>query len=66
MAAKTLKIHEVVKYPDPVLAKPGAPVTVFDEALKKLVALRHRRSRFRSGSPSSTSASKRIRKRSWC
>jgi peptide deformylase len=38
MAAKTLKIHEVVKYPDPVLAKPGAPVTVFDEALKKLVA----------------------------
>ena len=32
------KIHEVVKYPDPVLAKPGARVTVFDAALKKLVA----------------------------
>ena len=31
------KIHEVVKYPDPVLAKPGAPVTVFDAKLKKLV-----------------------------
>ncbi|HEX9200832.1 MAG TPA: peptide deformylase [Acidobacteriaceae bacterium] len=39
MATKeALKIHEVVKYPDPVLAKPGVPVTVFDEALKKLVA----------------------------
>lgn len=31
------KIHEVVKYPDPVLAKPGEPVTVFDAKLKKLV-----------------------------
>jgi peptide deformylase len=31
------KIHEVVKYPDPVLAKPGAPVTVFDAKLKALV-----------------------------
>jgi peptide deformylase len=31
------KIHEVVKYPDPVLAKPGAPVTVFDAKLKTLV-----------------------------
>jgi peptide deformylase len=39
MAAKDLvKIHEVLKYPDPVLARPGAPVTVFDPALKKLVA----------------------------
>jgi peptide deformylase len=39
MAAKELlKIHEVVKYPDPVLAKPGAPITVFDDKLKKLVA----------------------------
>jgi peptide deformylase len=38
MAKAALKIHEVVKYPDPVLAKPGAPVTVFDEALKTLVA----------------------------
>jgi peptide deformylase len=39
MAAKeVVKIHEVVKYPDPVLARPGAVVTVFDEALRKLVA----------------------------
>jgi peptide deformylase len=39
MAAKELlKIHEVVKYPDPVLARPGAPVTVFDEELRTLVA----------------------------
>ncbi len=39
MATKeALKIHAVVKYPDPVLAKPGAPVTVFDDALRKLVA----------------------------
>jgi len=39
MAAKeALKIHEVVKFPDPVLKQPGAPVTVFDEALKTLVA----------------------------
>jgi peptide deformylase len=27
-----------VKYPDPVLARKGAPVTVFDTALRKLVA----------------------------
>ncbi len=33
-----VKIHEVVKYPDPVLARPGAEVTVFDDALRKLVA----------------------------
>jgi len=31
------KIHEVVKYPNPVLAKRGEPVTVFDGKLKKLV-----------------------------
>jgi len=31
------KMHEVVKYPDPVLARPGAPVTEFDAKLKKLV-----------------------------
>ncbi len=31
------KLHEVVKYPDPVLAKKGAPVTEFDSALKTLV-----------------------------
>jgi peptide deformylase len=30
------KIHEVVKWPDPVLAKRGEPVTVFDAKLKKL------------------------------
>jgi peptide deformylase len=39
MAAKELlKIHEVVKYPDPVLAKPAAPITVFDDKLRTLVA----------------------------
>jgi peptide deformylase len=31
------KIHEVVKYPDPVLARPGMPITVFDAKLKTLV-----------------------------
>jgi len=31
------KLHEVVKFPEPVLAKRGAPVTMFDAALKKLV-----------------------------
>ena len=30
-------IHPIVKYGNPVLEKPAAPVTVFDEALKKLV-----------------------------
>jgi peptide deformylase len=35
--AETIKIHEIVKYPDPILAKRGAPVTVFDEKLKTLV-----------------------------
>lgn len=32
------KIYAIVKYPDPVLARPGAPVTAFDAPLKKLVA----------------------------
>jgi len=32
-----LKIHQIVKYPDPVLLKKCAPVTVFDEALQTLV-----------------------------
>lgn len=35
--AKPVKVHEVVKYPDPVLARKGEPVTVFDEALRGLV-----------------------------
>ena len=35
--ASDLKIHEVVKWPEPVLAKVGEPVTVFDAKLKKLV-----------------------------
>ena len=34
---KSGKIHEVVKWPDPVLSKPGEKVTVFDAKLKKLV-----------------------------
>jgi peptide deformylase len=34
---QAIKIHEVVKFPDPVLAKPGAPVTVFDDNLRQLV-----------------------------
>ena len=34
---KSGKIHAVVKWPDPVLAKPAAPVTVFDAKLNKLV-----------------------------
>lgn len=33
---KSGKIHEVVKWPDPVLSKPGEKVTVFDAKLKKL------------------------------
>ncbi len=37
VAGKDGKIHEVVKWPDPVLAKPGETVTVFDAKLKKLV-----------------------------
>ncbi len=31
------KIHAVVKWPEPVLSKPGEKVTVFDAKLKKLV-----------------------------
>ena len=39
MATKeALKIHEIIKYPDPVLARRGAAVTDFDEAVKTLVA----------------------------
>jgi peptide deformylase len=39
MAAKeAVKIHEIVLYPDPVLAKMCEPVTVFDAALRRLVA----------------------------
>ena len=37
MATEALKIHEIVKYPDPVLMKKCAPVTVFDAALRTLV-----------------------------
>jgi peptide deformylase len=37
MAKQPAKIHEIVKYPDPVLSKPAAPVTEFDAALKKLI-----------------------------
>jgi peptide deformylase len=35
--AKKTTIHEIVKYPDPVLAKRGEPVTIFDDKLKTLV-----------------------------
>ena len=35
--AKKTTIHEIVKYPDPVLAKRGEPVTIFDDKLKALV-----------------------------
>lgn len=35
--AKKTKIHEIVKYPDHVLSKPGEPVTKFDEDLNTLV-----------------------------
>ncbi|HEV2645060.1 MAG TPA: peptide deformylase [Acidobacteriaceae bacterium] len=38
MAKEALKIHKVVKYPDPVLAQRAAPVNVFDNALKTFVA----------------------------
>ncbi len=37
VAKKKLRIHEVVKYPDPVLAKPGEMVTEFGPELKTLV-----------------------------
>jgi peptide deformylase len=35
--AKKTKTHEIVKYPDPVLAKRGEAVTAFDDRLKTLV-----------------------------
>ena len=35
--ASALKLHEVVKYPDPILAKKGEPVTEFTPALAQLV-----------------------------
>ncbi len=35
--SKTNRIHEVVKYPDPVLSKPGETVTVFDAETAQLV-----------------------------
>ncbi len=34
---KLAKIHEVMKWPDPVLAKPAAKITVFDDKLKQFV-----------------------------
>ena len=37
MAQKTLKIHEVVKYPEPVLATRAQPVTEFNEELATFV-----------------------------
>ena len=37
MAKTAVKIHEVVKWPDPVLAKRGEDVTVFDKELETLV-----------------------------
>jgi peptide deformylase len=30
-------IHQIVKFPDPVLQRPAEPVTVFDDALRTLV-----------------------------
>jgi peptide deformylase len=39
MATKeAVKIHQVVKFPDPVLARMCTPITVFDDALRTLVA----------------------------
>jgi peptide deformylase len=35
--SKSHRIHEVVKYPDPVLSKPAGDVTVFDAELAQLV-----------------------------
>lgn len=35
--SKKMKIHEIVKYPDPVLAKRGEDITEFGEDLKTLV-----------------------------
>jgi len=31
-------ILNIVKYPDPILAQPGEPITEFDAELRKLVA----------------------------
>ncbi|HEY3989962.1 MAG TPA: peptide deformylase [Acidobacteriaceae bacterium] len=31
-------IHPIVKFPDPILQRPSAPVTEFDDELRKLVA----------------------------
>ena len=36
LTVKINKIHEVVKWPDPVLKKPGEKVTVFDAKLRQL------------------------------
>src|SRR5437762_14101471 len=36
--SQLLMIYPIVKFGDPVLEKPAAPVTAFDEELKKLVA----------------------------
>jgi len=35
--SKVHRIHEVIKYPDPVLSKPGETVTVFDADTEQLV-----------------------------
>src|SRR3978361_1188100 len=35
--SKAHRIHEVIKYPDPVLTKPGETVTVFDAETAQLV-----------------------------
>ncbi len=35
--AKKTKIHEIVKYPDPILSKRGEEIMVFDDELKTLV-----------------------------
>jgi peptide deformylase len=34
---KLLKIHQVVKYPEPVLARVAEPVTIFDDTLRTFV-----------------------------
>jgi len=36
--SNTNMILKIVKYPEPVLSKPGEPVTEFDADLRKLVA----------------------------
>ena len=37
MVANPRRIYQVVKYPDPVLIRPAAPVTIFDAALAEFV-----------------------------